>query len=225
VIALYKVKSVISTLSNTRFLQITKFDQYIVSPELLALLTVSEVGAITLCQVISVKTTLSNTHFRHTLSSMNTQLKLKSKSKLCYDRRSAGQIFITARQLRVCWCGAISLTREGVCRLQLLLVLLASALILGSESRGTRDHILLSSCQFKSKSKSKLCYDRRSAVQSLLVSRTHLGLTTRLLLLPDSCGFFGVGRSLSGERKGLPFTIYAGPHQRSHSWVRVPRGS
>jgi hypothetical protein len=53
------------------------------------------------------------------------------------------QIFVTARQLRVCWCGALSLTREWVCRLQLLLVL-ASAVILGSESRGTRDHILLS---------------------------------------------------------------------------------
>jgi hypothetical protein len=38
--------------------------------------------------------------------------------------------------------GALSL-RERVCRLQLLLVL-ASAVNLGSESRGTRDHILLS---------------------------------------------------------------------------------
>jgi hypothetical protein len=46
------------------------------------------------------------------------------------------QIFVTVRQLRV------SLTREWVCRLQLLLVL-ASAVILESESRGTRDHILL----------------------------------------------------------------------------------
>jgi hypothetical protein len=36
-----------------------------------------------------------------------------------------------------------SLTREWVCRLQLLLVL-ASAVILRSESRGTHDHILLS---------------------------------------------------------------------------------
>jgi hypothetical protein len=51
--------------------------------------------------------------------------------------------FITMRQLRVCWCGALSLTRRRVCRLQLLLVL-ASAVILGSDSRGTRDHILLS---------------------------------------------------------------------------------
>jgi hypothetical protein len=50
--------------------------------------------------------------------------------------------FITVRQLQVCWCGALSLTRERVCRLQLGLVL-ASVVILGSESRGTRDHILL----------------------------------------------------------------------------------
>jgi hypothetical protein len=53
------------------------------------------------------------------------------------------QIFITVRQLRVCWRGALSLTKGRVCPLQLLLVL-ASAVILGSKSRGTRDHILLS---------------------------------------------------------------------------------
>jgi hypothetical protein len=52
------------------------------------------------------------------------------------------QIFITVRQLRVCWCGAPSLTRGRVFRLQFLLVL-ASAVILGSESRRTH-HILLS---------------------------------------------------------------------------------
>jgi hypothetical protein len=53
------------------------------------------------------------------------------------------QILITVRQLRVCWCGAFSLTRARVFRLQLILVL-ASTVILGSESLGTRDHILLS---------------------------------------------------------------------------------
>jgi hypothetical protein len=53
------------------------------------------------------------------------------------------QIFIFVRQLRVFWCGALSLTREWVCRLQLLLDL-TSAVILGSYSSGTRDHILLS---------------------------------------------------------------------------------
>jgi hypothetical protein len=43
----------------------------------------------------------------------------------------------------VCWCGALALTRGRVCRLKLLLAL-ASAVIFGSESRGTRKHILLS---------------------------------------------------------------------------------
>jgi hypothetical protein len=56
---------------------------------------------------------------------------------------SYDQIFITVRQLRVCWCGALSLTRGRVCVLQLLLAL-ASAVILRSEPLGTRDHILLS---------------------------------------------------------------------------------
>jgi hypothetical protein len=53
------------------------------------------------------------------------------------------QIFITVGQLRVCWCGALSLTRGRVCRLQLLLAL-TSAVIVGSEPLGTRDRILLS---------------------------------------------------------------------------------
>jgi hypothetical protein len=53
------------------------------------------------------------------------------------------QIFITVGQLCVCWCEALSLTRGPICGLQLLLVL-ASAVIFRSESRGTRDHILLS---------------------------------------------------------------------------------
>jgi hypothetical protein len=52
------------------------------------------------------------------------------------------QIFVTVRQFRVCWCGAPSLTRGRVCRLQLMLAF-ASAVILGSESLGTHDHILL----------------------------------------------------------------------------------
>jgi hypothetical protein len=64
---------------------------------------------------------------------------------LCVKHPSGAydQIFITVRQLRVCWCGALSLTRERVWRLQLLL-LHTSIVILGSESLGNRDHILLS---------------------------------------------------------------------------------
>jgi hypothetical protein len=47
--------------------------------------------------------------------------------------------------------------------------------------------------QPKSKSKSKLRYDRRSVCQSVLVSSTHLGPKTRFLLLSDSFGFVDVG--------------------------------
>jgi hypothetical protein len=56
------------------------------------------------------------------------------------------QIFLLSWQLRVCWFGAPFLTRGRVCRLQLLLVP-ASTAILGYESRGTRNHILLSQIQ------------------------------------------------------------------------------
>jgi hypothetical protein len=53
------------------------------------------------------------------------------------------QIVITVRQLLVCCYGAPFLTRGRGCPLQLLMGL-ASAVILGSESRGTHDHSLLS---------------------------------------------------------------------------------
>jgi hypothetical protein len=60
-----------------------------------------------------------------------------------YPYGAYDQIFITVRRLRVCWFGALSLMRGRVCRLQLLLAL-ASAVILESESCGTHDHILVS---------------------------------------------------------------------------------
>jgi hypothetical protein len=111
--------------------------------------------------------------------------------------------------------GAVSYERTG-CRLQLLLVL-ASAVIFGSECRGARDHILLSQIRdfpFRrllrlaglrwrysvppphrvlpnqsQSQKSKVCYDRLSVGQSALVLSTHLGLTTTFLFLSDSGGF------------------------------------
>jgi hypothetical protein len=49
---------------------------------------------------------------------------------------------IIFRQLRVCWCGAPSLTRSPVCSFQFLLGI-ASAAFLRSESHGTHEHILL----------------------------------------------------------------------------------
>jgi hypothetical protein len=49
---------------------------------------------------------------------------------------------IIFRQLRICWCGASSLTRTLVCSCQFLLGI-ASAAFLRSESHGTYKHILL----------------------------------------------------------------------------------
>jgi hypothetical protein len=60
-----------------------------------------------------------------------------------YPSGTYDQIFITARELRVCWCGALSLMRERVCRLQLLLFL-ASAVILRVRVLWAPDQILLS---------------------------------------------------------------------------------
>jgi hypothetical protein len=51
--------------------------------------------------------------------------------------------YLTIWQLRSCFCGASSLTRGRVCLLYTLLGL-PNAVFLGSESLGTRDHILLS---------------------------------------------------------------------------------
>jgi hypothetical protein len=48
------------------------------------------------------------------------------------------------RQLRVCYFVAPSLTRGRICNLLLLLLLDPRPVPLGSESRGTQDHILLS---------------------------------------------------------------------------------
>jgi hypothetical protein len=79
----------------------------------------------------------------------------ESESSVTADRQSASLSwnkapirglrpdFITVRHLRSCWYGALSLTRGLVWRIQLLLVL-AGALNLESESLGTRDLILLS---------------------------------------------------------------------------------
>jgi hypothetical protein len=79
---------------------------------------------------------------------------LADKVKLCYDRWSVSlswcqapsgarnQIFVTVRQLRVFWCEAHSQMRGHIWHLQLLLVL-TSAVILGSESHRTHYHILL----------------------------------------------------------------------------------
>jgi hypothetical protein len=43
----------------------------------------------------------------------------------------------------------------------------------------------------------------------------------KIFLLSDTCGFVDVVHPLCDERPGPPFTIAAGPHQRSHSRVPV----
>jgi hypothetical protein len=58
------------------------------------------------------------------------------------------------------------------------------------------------------KSKSELCYDRRSAGQSVLEQSTHLGLTTRSWLLSDSCGFVDLGRPLWREDGSVVCNCY-----------------
>jgi hypothetical protein len=71
------------------------------------------------------------------------------------------------------------------------------------------------------KLKLKLCFDRRSVGQSVLVSSTHLGLTTRILLLADSCGFVDMGFSLWRENGSDVYNCcWSSPAQSS--WVRVP---
>jgi hypothetical protein len=77
---------------------------------------------------------------------------------------------------------------------------------------------------FKFTSKSKLCYDRRSVDQSVLVSSSTWGPT------PDFCYCQAVAvlltwNPLSDYRMGLSFTISAGPRQDSHSRIRVFRDS
>jgi hypothetical protein len=101
----------------------------------------------------SAKGRLSRTNLRLGLAGYRKAGQSPQKWKLCYSRSvclgatppsgAKYQFFITVRQLRGCWCWAPSLTRQQVCRLQLLLAL-ASAVIFGSESRGTHDRILLS---------------------------------------------------------------------------------
>jgi hypothetical protein len=73
----------------------------------------------------------------------------------------------------------------------------------------------------KSKSKSKLCYDRQSAGQSVLEQSTRLGLTTRYLLIVSQLRSCSCGAP-SLTRGQVCFCMCYWPCQRSLSWVRVP---
>jgi hypothetical protein len=140
-----------------------------------------------------------------------------------------------------------SLTRGWVCNLHLLLAL-ASAFILGSESRGTRDHILLSQirdfpfCRLLRFSGLRWKYSTPPPHGNLWSAEpesesyiTTDGSSARLSwnkapiwgLRPDfyycqTVGGLLMWDALSDERTGLSFTIAAGARQRSYSRVRVP---
>jgi hypothetical protein len=76
-----------------------------------------------------------------------------------------------------------SLTKGWVCRLQLLLAL-ASAVILGSESRRTHDHILLSQTRDSlTDSGSKLLYDWWFTANLFVFATSPLRLTTSNVFL------------------------------------------
>jgi hypothetical protein len=68
------------------------------------------------------------------------------------------------------------------------------------------------------KSKSKLYYDRQSVGQSVLVSSTHLGPTTRFLLLSDSCMFVNMGRSLWRENGSAVYGCCWSSPAQSYLW-------
>jgi hypothetical protein len=148
-----------------------------------------------------------------------------------------------------CFCGAPSLTKGWVCLLHMLLAL-ASAVFLESESLGTRDHILLSHIwDFPSRRLLRLAGSRwrySTPLPHELLSRlsesesyvTTDGQSASLSwnkapiwgLRPDFyyrrtvAGLLMWG-ALSDGRTGLSFTIAAGPCQRSHSLVRAPLDS
>jgi hypothetical protein len=125
---------------------------------------------------------------------------IKFKQKVNRPSGADDQIFVIVRQLWVCWYGAPSPTRGQACSLQLLSGL-ASAVIVGSDSRRTHEHIFcfkfetlpnwrtkfpylyvyprnrVAHLYSQTLLKSKSHYDRRSVGQSVLMSGTHLGHT------------------------------------------------
>jgi hypothetical protein len=149
------------------------------------------------------------------------------------------QIFITLRQLWSSSCGAPSLPRGRVCLLCMLLVL-ASVVFPRSESLGTRDYILLSFRRLLRLAGSRWRYStppphgwiQSSQSQSYVTTDDQpaslswcqapiWGLRPEYYFCRTVAGLLLWG-ALSDERTDLPFSIAAGPRQRSYSRGRVP---
>jgi hypothetical protein len=141
-------------------------------------------------------------------------------------------------QLRCCFCGASSLTRGRICILYMLLAL-ASAVFLRSESQWTGDHILLSQiwdfpfCFLLRLAGSRWRYSTpppHGYTALLSQSQSHIATDGQPVIKsswPDiyyclSVTVLFLWGTLSDERTGPSFVYAAGPCQRSHSWVRVP---
>jgi hypothetical protein len=149
----------------------------------------------------------------------------ESESELLYGWRfTANQFVLATSPLRLTTsnfifqlntCGYIpyvisSLTRGWVCRLQLLLIL-ASAYILRSESRGTHDHILLSQIRDSPNLESvrvrvtlRLTVSQ-SVSQSILVSSLVWGSWPGISYCLTGTVLSLGGGALSNERTGLSF--------------------
>jgi hypothetical protein len=162
-------------------------------------------------------------HFEHnwTGSSRSVFLGITNPSGAC------DQIFIAVRQLRVWWCGAVSLTRGRVCRLQLLLAV-PSSVILGSEFRGTRDHILLSQIRdFPFRHFLRLAGLRwrnstPCSTRDVWMTQSQSYVTTDGQSASLSWYETPMWGALSDKRTGLSFIYATGTPWCSLSWVRVP---
>jgi hypothetical protein len=148
-----------------------------------------------------------------------------SKSRCRAPFGDHDQIFITVWKLWSSFCEAPSLTRGRVCLLYMLLYL-ANAIFLGSESLGTRDHILLSQiwdfpfrCLLRlAGSKSKLHCDWRSVSQSVCFrvepplavqsfsGASPLRLATTFYCLRFETSLFVASYDSQGHGGGIPFS-------------------
>jgi hypothetical protein len=163
------------------------------------------------------------------------------------------QIFFSAWQMRVSWCGEPSLPREWVCNLLVQLLLgIARAVILGSTSRRTRDHILLSHLRLSQlggsgsrinilqeqgvsgsrlrlwfdggMSKSKLSYHRLSVGQSILMLGPPSGARDQFLLW--NYGAFSLTRGRTWTHCQMSFSkVWDSPNMEDQFPYSFPPGT